>query len=207
MGRAGQPERAARRTRPIRCSGWQAPATPCLACGWWPAPRLHDRPDGAYLPDWGSAAALASRACTCLTASSIGTRSLSPVLRLTTSTSAVREVPAAHGDPERDPDQLGVLELHSRPLIPVVERTSTPLASKLGVDRLGRSPDGLVLHRHHDHRNFGRRDLDRPLQARVVVMHLRDGGHRPFDADAVAAHDRGDRRAVRAENRRAEGGR
>src|SRR5436305_13750077 len=48
------------------------------------------------------------------------------------------------------------------------------------------------------HRDLERGDGDRPDDALVVVVHLDGGGHGALDADAVAAHDRLDRLAVRA---------
>src|ERR1700728_2829366 len=51
---------------------------------------------------------------------------------------AVGKVAAADGDPHRDPDELGVLELHARPLVPVVDQDAGTGRPQALVDRLGR---------------------------------------------------------------------
>ena len=45
-------------------------------------------------------------------------------------------VPAAHGDPERGPDQLGVLELDARSLVTVVEKDIESGSLKIRGDAL-----------------------------------------------------------------------
>src|SRR5580704_10445561 len=104
----------------------------------------------------------------------------------------------ADGDPERDADQLGIAELHARPDRPVVHDDVDSGVAQGRVDLLPRlGHRGVVLlGDHHHHLERGHRD--RPDDALGVVVDLDDGGHGAFDADAVAAHDRPDRLAVRA---------
>ena len=104
----------------------------------------------------------------------------------------------AHRDPERDADQFGVAELDTRPDLPVIhDDLDADLEQRL-VDLLPRGGHGgvVLLRDHHHDRERGHGD--RPDDALVVVVDLDDRGHGALDADAVAAHDRLDRLAVRA---------
>src|SRR5579859_3426390 len=104
----------------------------------------------------------------------------------------------ADGDPERDADQFGVAELHARPDRPVVHDDVDSGVGQGHVDLLPRfGHRGVVLLGDHDH-DLERGHRDRPDDALGVVVDLDHGGHGAFDADAVAAHDRADRLAVRA---------
>src|ERR1700722_19244065 len=104
----------------------------------------------------------------------------------------------ADGDPERDPDQLGVAELDAGPARPVVHDDVHARVGQRHVDLLPRlGHRGVVLLGDHDH-DLERGHRYRPQDALGVVVDLDDGGHGALDADAVAAHDRPDRLAVRA---------
>src|SRR5690606_27923498 len=96
--------------------------------------------------------------------------------------------PRPDGDPPREPDQVRVVELDARPLQTVVQHHFHARGRKLLVQALGHLPLALVpvVHGHHD--DVVGRHRRRPADAALVVVLLDDGGHRPADADAVAAH-------------------
>src|SRR4051794_16626719 len=107
------------------------------------------------------------------------------------------QAPLAHGNPERDAGQLGVAELDAGPDRAVVHddldaRVQQGLVHPLA---LGRHFGVLGLGDHHH--DLERGDRDRPDDALFVVVDLDGGGHGALDADAVAAHDRLGRLAVR----------
>src|ERR1700691_1084588 len=104
----------------------------------------------------------------------------------------------ADGDPERDADQFGVAELDPGPDLPVVHDDVDAGVGQGHVDLLPRlGHRGVVLLGDHHH-DLERGHRDRPDDALGVVVDLDDRGHRALDADAVAAHERPDRLAVRA---------
>ena len=101
---------------------------------------------------------------------------------------------------KRDADQLGVAELHARPVRAVVDDHVHPRVEERRVGPLPRLGDrGVVLLRDDDDR-LERRDRGGPDDALLVVVHLDARGHRALHADAVAAHDRLDRLALGAEH-------
>src|SRR6476646_9756178 len=104
----------------------------------------------------------------------------------------------AHRDPERDAGQFGVAELDARPDLPVVHDDLDARLEQGLVDLLPRSRQGGILLLGDHHHDLERGDRDRPDDALVVVVDLDGRGHGALDADAVAAHDRLDRLAVRA---------
>src|SRR6185312_8548596 len=94
--------------------------------------------------------------------------------------------------------EFGVAELDARPDLPVVhDDLGTGIEQRL-VDLLSRGGHGGVLLLGDHHHDLERGDRDRPDDALVVVVDLDGRGHGALDADAVAAHDRLDRLAVRA---------
>src|SRR5882724_4402679 len=92
------------------------------------------------------------------------------------------------GDPQRVPDQIGVLELHPGPLLAVVEEDVDAARLELVVQAHGGRPQTLVapIDGHDGDGERGKRH--RPDDAGVVVVLLDRGGDGARHADAVAAH-------------------
>ena len=100
-----------------------------------------------------------------------------------------QRLPADH-DAQRDADQVGVLELHARPLVAVVQSTSMPAPGELVVQLLGgASPTRASVTFTGDDEHLVGRQRHRPDDAVLVVVLLDGRGDDPVDADAVAAHD------------------
>src|ERR1043165_1782019 len=134
----------------------------------------------------------------------LGRRSklLRAVLPPTPFNDAVGQALRPHGDPQREADQIRILELHARALVAVVEEHVDAGGEELRVDLLGRRAHGLLFAegRHDDGE---RRDRDRPDDAVVVVALLHRGGDRAADPKAIAAHDHRLALAVLVEERAA----
>src|SRR5208282_1157675 len=99
------------------------------------------------------------------------------------------ELLAPHRDSIRHSDQVRILELHPRPLIPVIQQDLEPSTLKLRPDLdsdiqqfAGRTQ------RREDHIKRG--NARRQPEAIFVVVLLDACGENALDADTVAAHDR-----------------
>src|SRR5436190_504666 len=96
----------------------------------------------------------------------------------------------ANANAERESNQLGIFELHSRPLVAVVEDDLHTPFRELGVNFLGQSHHRTV--RSHIQRrdaNGVRRDGQRPDDAVLVVALFEDGLQGAGHTDAVRAHN------------------
>ena len=111
-----------------------------------------------------------------------------PLLQLE---SSLLEAAGADGDPQRDADQVGVLELAAGPLVPVVEQHFHPAGRQLLVKHFGGALDLGVVGIDHGHQDLEGGARQRPDDAVFVVVLLDGRRYRPADADSVAAHDQG----------------
>ena len=90
---------------------------------------------------------------------------------------------------QRPADKVGVRELHASALLAVVDDHVEAEIGDLAREFLSRGLHLIVANRKRDNAHVSRRDVERPLDAVLVVVLLDDGGHRTGDAHAVAAHD------------------
>src|SRR5262249_25861560 len=106
----------------------------------------------------------------------------------------------ADSDTNRDPDQVGVGELLTRPQVTVVQKD---LRARLGKCRRGLVSLLFGPGKYHDMNIVGS-DARRPDNSLLVVALLDDRGNDPLEPDAVAAHDQRQRLPVLVEERRLE---
>ena len=91
-----------------------------------------------------------------------------------------------------NPDQVGVLEFHTRTLIAIVGQDFEPGGRQRFLEGLRLLQHGRVLDlQRHDH-DLVRRQRQRPDDPVGVVPAFDGAGQDPVDADAVTAHDRVD---------------
>ena len=117
----------------------------------------------------------------------------------------ILEAPGADRDPQRNADQLGIGELHTRSTIPIVQQDIHAGGPELGVETLGAFHRLLVVHLHHGQDHLVRGDAHRPDQAVLVVVGLGHGRHCPAHPDPVGTHGRNPVHAVGVEDRHAHG--
>ena len=87
-----------------------------------------------------------------------------------------------------DADELGVGEFHTGAGIAVVDDDIDAPLGQFGIERFSPGDGCVVLERNDRDDGLERRHRGRPDHAGVVVVGLDDGGDRPLDTDAVAAH-------------------
>ena len=90
---------------------------------------------------------------------------------------------------QRPADKVGVRELHAGALLAVVDDHVKAEIGDLARELLSRGLYLVVANSKRDNAHVSRRDVERPLDAVLVVVLLDDGSHRAGDAHAVAAHD------------------
>src|SRR5271157_5744687 len=111
----------------------------------------------------------------------------------------------AHIDTKGYAHQVGVLELHPRPFVPVVQQNVVPGGLELPGDILGGGADLLVFRVGGNDHHLERRDGRRQPEAVLVVTLLDRRRQDALDANSVTAHDRGDLLAIAVEHTRAHG--
>src|ERR1700722_831968 len=96
----------------------------------------------------------------------------------------------SHRDSKGDTNEIGVLELDSRPFVAVVENQVIPLSFQSLRDVLGRRSNRLILDVDRRNHNLKRRNGWRQPEAVLVIALFDRRGQDSFDSDAVASHDR-----------------
>ena len=112
----------------------------------------------------------------------------------------------ADDQPVRDPDELRIGEFHAGPRVAIVEQHVDAGGAEILVQLVGRAAHALgflVVDRHHDDVEGSQRLGPDDAVGIVILLDGRrdDAGH----ADAVAAHEHGDRLALLVEDGRLHG--
>src|ERR1019366_5003005 len=106
----------------------------------------------------------------------------------------------SHIDTKGDTHQVGVLELHPRPFVPIVQQNVVSGSLQLAGDVLGGGADGFIFSVGGNYDYLKRRDGWRQPESVLVVILLDGSGQDALDANPVAAHDGGDLLAVAVEH-------
>src|SRR5438094_658336 len=116
---------------------------------------------------------------------------------------AVRQALLPDRDAQREPDEIGVLELHPGALVPVVEEDLHAGGREVAVQLLRDLAHLRVLHLQRQQGEVQRSHAHRPANPIRVVVQLDRSRQDALDADAVAPHHDGNFLARLVEHARA----